>query len=638
MKHKTDGLERENEFNSPAEPAALEIVSENDLWRQFTEAATSHEFCGGWLSLQCFRIERVKCALVLLGPSETGPFTPSAVWPDPDFDVNHLVPVAEQAIRERRGVIIKNEEDGTAADPAFPAVPGDFYVAYPLEVSGKIHGVIVLHLENRTDEEIQRVAKQLHWGAGWIEVLLRRLQDVNSERANDRFRTVLDSIAVTLEQEHFKPAAMALVTKIATMLVCDRVSLGFKEGGKVVIRALSHSSEFSENINLMRAIASAMEEALDQQEMIILPPPPNFPAMVTREHEDLMRQYGMGAICTVPLGSDGRFWGALTIEFAGSKKLSEPEIELIKSIASVAGPVLELKKKADRSLAAAAGDSFKQNLRKVIGPSHLALKSLGLIAAALIAVLSFVEGEYRAKATTILEGSIQRVISAPFSGFIFEAHKRAGDLVKKGDLLCRLDDKELRLEYSKYSAQDEQLQKEYRGAMAKHDPAQIKIIGAKINQTRAQLNLLSEQLSRTKMVAPFDGIVTSGDLSHAMGSPVEKGQVLFEVAPLDSYRVILQVDEREIDLIKVGQHGELLLPSLSGEEFPLRVSAITPVSSVKDGRNFFRVEAQLERASDRLRPGMEGVGKVYIGERKLVWIWTHEIINWLRLKLWSWSP
>jgi hypothetical protein len=50
------------------------------------------------------------------------------------------------------------------------------------------------------------------------------------------------------------------------------------------------------------------------------------------------------------------------------------------------------------------------------------------------------------------------------------------------------------------------------------------------------------------------------------------------------------------------------------------------------------VEAELERKSDRLRPGMEGVGKVYIGQRKLIWIWTHEIVNWIRLKLWSWMP
>ena len=71
---------------------------------------------------------------------------------------------------------------------------------------------------------------------------------------------------------------------------------------------------------------------------------------------------------------------------------------------------------------------------------------------------------------------------------------------------------------------------------------------AKIDQAEAQIALLDEQLARTKVVAPFNGVIMKGDLSQSLGSPVEHGQVLFEVAPLESYRVIVQVDERDIGL------------------------------------------------------------------------------------------
>jgi hypothetical protein len=40
----------------------------------------------------------------------------------------------------------------------------------------------------------------------------------------------------------------------------------------------------------------------------------------------------------------------------------------------------------------------------------------------------------------------------------------------------------------------------------------------------------------------------------------------------------------------------------------------------------------------RLRPGMKGVGKVEIGERKLVWIWTHGLVDRIRLWFWLWMP
>ena len=40
----------------------------------------------------------------------------------------------------------------------------------------------------------------------------------------------------------------------------------------------------------------------------------------------------------------------------------------------------------------------------------------------------------------------------------------------------------------------------------------------------------------------------------------------------------------------------------------------------------------------RLRPGMEGVGKVLVGERPLLWIWAHPLLDWLRLGWWRWLP
>jgi multidrug efflux pump subunit AcrA (membrane-fusion protein) len=119
---------------------------------------------------------------------------------------------------------------------------------------------------------------------------------------------------------------------------------------------------------------------------------------------------------------------------------------------------------------------------------------------------------------------------------------------------------------------------------------------------------------------------------------VERGDVLFEVAPLDAYRVKLQVDEREIRQIKVGQTGALVLNSLPETRMPISIEKITPVSASSEGKNFFVVEARLDEMSQRLRPGMEGYSKVYIDRRRLIWIWTHELLDWIRLWTWSWWP
>jgi hypothetical protein len=134
------------------------------------------------------------------------------------------------------------------------------------------------------------------------------------------------------------------------------------------------------------------------------------------------------------------------------------------------------------------------------------------------------------------------------------------------------------------------------------------------------------------------GVVVRGDLSQQLGSPVEQGKVLFEIAPLDTWRVILKVDERDIDQMAPGMPGKLMLTSLPGQTFDLAVAKITPVATAEDGRNYFRVEARLSGAQSTLRPNMEGVAKVVAGERSLLWIWTHRLPDWLRLAWWKVTP
>jgi multidrug resistance efflux pump len=210
--------------------------------------------------------------------------------------------------------------------------------------------------------------------------------------------------------------------------------------------------------------------------------------------------------------------------------------------------------------------------------------------------------------------------------------------VRAGQPMARLDDRDLQLERAKWNAEREQLQRRFQVAMAQADRGAMGVIEAQIHQSEAQLALAQEKLTRATLVAPFDGVVVAGDLSQSIGTPVEQGKLLFEVAPLQGFRVVLQVDDRDIAYLRLAQRGELVLSSLPDRALPFTVNAITPVATQVDGRNVFRVEAGLDGEVARLRPGMEGVGKVVVGERSLLWIWTHRFFDWLQLALWNWMP
>ncbi len=607
---------------------------EEDLWRQFAEATTVKTFCQSWLSLQCHILKGIRSALVVLGTPDQGPFTPAAVWPSPNFNVKHLIGAAERSLKERRGLLMKTDSSYSAESLLIES----HHIAYPIEVSGRIHGVVVLEVDQRSAHEVQEIMRQLHWGSSWLEVILRRADSTKATETNERLRMVLDLLTSAVEHGSFRPAAMAFVTSLATKLECDRVSLGFKHRNKLNVSALSHTANFAKQMNLIRAIGSAMDEAIDQRAVIVYPIPPNATPLVTRAHAELSRQHGAGTICTIPLETDQKSFGGLTFERSVDRFFDQETIELCETVAGLIGPILDTKRREDRWLITKAGEAFTQQLKKLFGAGHLVVKMGAVALVAFVAFFYFAKGDYRITAPTALEGTVQRVVCAPFNGYISEAAARAGDIVREGELLCLLDDRDLKLEDLKWSTQREQLLKEYREAMAKHDRAQVQIIKAKIDQAEAQLSLLNEQLTRTKVVAPFYGVVMKGDLSQSLGAPVERGQVLFEVAPLESYRVIVEVDERDITDVAIGQHGEFVVPSMPGDAFPLVIEKITPVSTAKEGRNYFRVEAQLKDVSERLRPGMEGVAKVDIDRRKLIWIWTHEAIDWVRLKVWAWWP
>jgi len=99
---------------------------------------------------------------------------------------------------------------------------------------------------------------------------------------------------------------------------------------------------------------------------------------------------------------------------------------------------------------------------------------------------------------------------------------------------------------------------------------------------------------------------------------------------------MLEIDEREVAYVHTGQQGKMVLSGLPHERHGFTVERILPVSIAVEGRNVFRIEASLGKHTDQLRPGMLGVGKIDAGSRKLIWIWTHKVVDSLRLSLWTW--
>ena len=606
----------------------------HELWDEFIASESRDEYCRSWIALQCSAISGAVQGVLFLGDPEKKSFAPVSKWPEEGEHPERLAEISERVIEERSGLLIELKPPEDSRVPS----QSHYGLAYPILIDKKLYGLVAVEIIADTDDQLKRVMGQLQWGVGWMEILFRRRQAGENAASLTRLKSAVDMLAVVLSGKTYKGAGMAFVTELATRLECERVSLAFVRKSHAHIQAISHSSQIGERMNLIRAIEMAMDEAIVQRREIIYPLPQDRGVLIVRDHEQLAKQHGAGSILTIPFYGEGEYEGAVTLERPPERIFGDDEITLCRSVASLLFPVLENKRQNDRLLIFKIWEALKAQTVRLFGPGYQGRKVIAVLVVAVIVFFSLKMADYRISADIVLEGAVKRAVVAPFEGYVKEAHVRAGDVVESGMLMCTLDDRDLILEKLNLLGKKTQYQRQYQEAMAGHDRAEAEIIKSQLDQAAAQLNLVESQLERTRITAPFRGIVLSGDLSQRLGGSAEKGEVLFEVAPLDAYRVILNVDERRIADIRTGQHGHMILSALPHDRFDFVIDRITPIAMAEEGLNYFRVEATPETVTERIRPGMTGIGKIYVERQKLIYIWTRDIREWLRMWIWSWWP
>ncbi len=441
--------------------------------------------------------------------------------------------------------------------------------------------------------------------------------------------------SAVLSQERFAAAAAALANELAAALSADCVYVGMLEKDAVEVAAVSRSAAPAQQAGLARTVANAMQEAIEQAATVVFPAPAEGQPRVTVAHAELDRVSG-GRYCTIPLAAAGRVFGAITLQRARGDALSAGEIAVCEHVASLIGPILRLHRASERSWHERLLDAGSSAWMRVAGSGHWVTKAAAAALVVLAAALLFLPVNYWVGATARIEGSVQRALVAPVDGFVSKVGVRPGDRVAAGQVLVELAEQDLQLERRKWASELAQHENAGNAALARGDRAQYAVNQAKAEGARAQLALVDEQLARSRVTAPFDGIVIKGDLTQSIGAPVQRGQVLITIAPANEYRLIVEVDERDITDIKTGAAGALALAALPQSARTFQVARITPVAVARDGRNFFEVEGTLAGLPPSVQPGLQGIAKIQAGRRSLAWIWTHRFTDWLRLTLWSW--
>ncbi|UCH49240.1 MAG: HlyD family efflux transporter periplasmic adaptor subunit [Betaproteobacteria bacterium] len=578
-----------------------------------------------WLDDFCDDSPEVTGGVVALGESDDSAPHVVAVVDANAARPEDLVTAAAESVRKRSPVLLGPEQSEADGEPT-PAV-----ASVPLRMGEKAVGAIALELHQDSSESPQSALAGLEQVADKFATAL--LIEADQRSTADAAR-VLQVQATLLTHENFLEAATALATELANVLRLDHVAIGFRDGAYSRVEAVSNFADFEEDAQVFRITSIAMDEAIEQGASVAYPGIPDDRPRINVAQAQLAKRHSC-VVCSIPIVDRGHAIGAVTIERAGETPFSMQEVAEYEQIMCIVGPVLGLKRESERPWQWRLKKSFLRVAERFLGPGHVFAKSSAIASILFLAAGFFVSADYRVGAPARLEGAVQRALVAPADGYLEHAHVRPGDQVSAGQVLVELAREDLELEHRKWQSELAQHENAAPAALARGDRSEFVISQALADEARAKLGLVEEQMARANVRSPFDGVVIIGDLSQSLGAPVRRGDMLVTVAPVNEFRLILEVDERDIADITIGQTGDLALGAIPGRNFEFDVTRISPVAAARDGRNFFEVECELDESLVSMRPGLHGVARISVDQRPLVWVLTHRLIDWMRIATWS---
>lgn len=438
---------------------------------------------------------------------------------------------------------------------------------------------------------------------------------------------IVELLEAVLRAPSFEAACGQVCADLKSLLGCDQVALGWcrKSGDGVRVRAISGMVMIDPHAPAMRMYADALDESIVRHEVTHWPPLTEEDRRAVLAHKKLASEQRWEAIWSVPLARlDGAAIGAILVQGRPDPSLLTRVPRVLSAITSPLAEALITRQRLEPGW---WGRTFK-----VWREGTLSTRRMIAVASAAAILLPCVPWRYRVAAECALEPVGRRFCVAPYDGILQKTLVRAGDRVRQGELLAEMDDRELRFELSGLRAERARAAKLRDTARAEHETSEAQMAELEMERLDLRINLLKQRISQLQVLSPLDGIVLQGDLDDAKGAPVKTGQALFEIAPLDSFRLRLEIEESEIGWVREGMLVSSRLDGVGGRVVRAKVQRVHPQAELSDDANIFVVEADLMGNKEALRTGMRGKGRIHSDRRPLGWIWWHRA--WHRLRLW----
>jgi multidrug resistance efflux pump len=447
-----------------------------------------------------------------------------------------------------------------------------------------------------------------------------------------------------------KELVVQLANDLRDMAACERVSLFEWKRGKAVLKAISGVVEIERASLTSSALETAATALLEEkgEAFAALPPAEPDPAL-----ENLStRSSAKSLLALAAEGQDGRRQFVVLFESAAPGGFLSGEGEARKETPATATARWAWQQGA-RALAA----SHQYHSLPLVGllsrlrtvredlSTGRRKKRYGFLVALPLIFLAIGLFPWREKSVgdCVLLPSQRGVVVSENTGRVAEVLVREGTVVKKDQVVAKLDTMELETQLQVTRQERLKLEAQARLSQAEGDLGAYQVSYLQLQRAIEQENKLRHDLSQCFLRSPMDGIILTKDVELRRGGVLQIGEPLCEVAALNDWDLQVSVPEADYWLLrKTLDEGkaapvEFLLYARSGLKMKGELASVADISQMtytdKEENVFYATVHGIQlpqEFQDDVRPGFSGKARVMLGRSPLAAVLTRKFIHFLR--------
>ena len=467
---------------------------------------------------------------------------------------------------------------------------------------------------------------------------------LQAERKVEILQTLVHVSAEITSTLNLDRVLQAVVNTPSAVIPYERASVALDERGRLHLKAISGMEQIhagAREITQLETVIPAVSGGRDA--MFIAQRGDEPDAQIDAPEESMkapFRKYfaetGMRAFYALPLADDEGRLGILSFESTDPDFLSEAHMEMIRVLAGQATvAVRNASLYKEVPFIGLLGPMLQKKTRFLaLGKRRRALYVAGAVAAALFLAIFPIPMRVDGTSTVASASSVQ--VQPELDGVVRQVYVHEGDHVQRGQVLADLEDWDYRAALAGAQAKYQTATMEMNRALATNDGAQAGIQGVQARYWASEVERARERLERTHLRSLLDGWVTTPHVEDLTGRHLAPGDTFAEVADSSESRVDVAIDESEISLLRPGAAAAIKVESFPTQTFRGHVAVVSPKSQADGEGRFFYARVDVPNPDGRLRPGMQGRGKISVGWHPIGMVFFRSPFMWLYSKLWWW--